>query len=190
MKTILKEEKEEIIIQNSRFIAIMIPLQTNDITPFLQRIKEEYPKATHYCYAYRYLDDYKCSDDHEPSNTAGLPMLNVLEKEDFNNVLVVVVRYFGGIKLGAGGLVRAYTKAVTEVLKKITPVLLEEGYTVEISFPYSETKNVDYLLKEQKIIQKEFLEDVIYTIQIPISFLESLEKYSPKIIEKSFYPKG
>ena len=85
----------------------------------LEELKKQHKKATHICYAYVYNKgevSEKCSDDGEPNGTAGYPILQVIKKKNLNNILVVVVRYFGGIKLGAGGLMRAYTKACAEVL--------------------------------------------------------------------------
>ena len=142
MKTIGENVSNEIVIKNSRFIALFYKISSVDIEKFLDEVKELYPKATHYCYAYIYNDIKRFSDDGEPGGTAGMPILNVLEKEELNNTLCVVVRYFGGIKLGAGGLVRAYTKAVTETLKIADFLYLEKGYKVRISFKYNEEKQI------------------------------------------------
>ena len=120
MHTIKTEIQNEIVIQKSKFITCFFKLQNkNDIDFFIEKTKKLYPAATHYCYAYRFQNLEKCSDDGEPSGTAGRPILNVLEKQNRKNCMVVVVRYFGGIKLGAGGLVRAYTKAAAGVLGEV-----------------------------------------------------------------------
>ena len=112
--------EKEIIINKSRFISIRYELNTlEDVDNILSALKKEHKKATHICYAYVYNRDCvreKCSDDGEPNGTAGYPILNVIKKKGLNNILVVVIRYFGGIKLGAGGLTRAYTKSAAEVL--------------------------------------------------------------------------
>lgn len=104
----------ELVINKSRFIGIMQELTCEqDIANTLNTIKLEHKKATHICYAYVYNVDKvleKCSDDGEPKGTAGAPIMNVIKKRGCKNVLIAVVRYFGGIKLGAGGLVRAYSK--------------------------------------------------------------------------------
>lgn len=119
MKSILKKEVYEVTIKHSKFIGVIIPIESlNDIKDNLNKLKEEYKNATHYCYAFKLIDDKGCSDDGEPNKTAGYPILNVLKKKNLVNVMVAVVRYFGGIKLGAGGLVRAYTNACSELLKK------------------------------------------------------------------------
>ena len=113
-------ETFELEINKSRFIAYRLELSSLDeVKPFLERLKKEHKKARHVCYAYVYnkeLISEKCSEDGEPGGTAGYPILNVIKKKNLTNVLVAVVRYFGGIKLGAGGLTRAYTKASAGVL--------------------------------------------------------------------------
>ena len=110
----------ELIINKSRFIAYKLDLTSlEQVKPFLAELKKEHKKANHVCYAYVYKQEIvseKCSDDGEPGGTAGYPILNVIKKKNLTNVLVAVVRYFGGIKLGAGGLTRAYTKACAGVL--------------------------------------------------------------------------
>jgi len=109
-------------IKKSKFIGLCYEVNSVlKIDDILNSIKKEHKKATHICYAYKVFDQVlsvKAFDDNEPNGTAGKPILNVIEKQKLNNVLVVVVRYFGGIKLGAGGLVRAYTKATVQALKK------------------------------------------------------------------------
>ena len=104
----------ELVINKSRFVGILQPLTCEqDIARALNTIKQEHKKATHICYAYVYSVDKvleKCSDDGEPKGTAGAPIMNVIKKRGCKNSLIAVVRYFGGIKLGAGGLVRAYSK--------------------------------------------------------------------------------
>ena len=104
----------ELVINKSRFIGIMQELTCeDDIAKTLNAVKLEHKKATHICYAYVYSVDKvleKCSDDGEPKGTAGAPIMNVIKKRGVKNTIIIVVRYFGGIKLGAGGLVRAYSK--------------------------------------------------------------------------------
>ena len=115
----MNEDVFELEINKSRFIAYKLELTSLDIVkPFLEKLKKEHKKARHVCYAYVYSREViseKCSDDGEPGGTAGYPILNVIKKKNLTNVLVAVVRYFGGIKLGAGGLTRAYTKACAGV---------------------------------------------------------------------------
>ena len=103
MYSIDKNVKNEIIINKSRFITFLFKLnKKDDVETLINKVKNEYKDATHYCYAY-IIDGYmKCTDDGEPSKTAGAPLLNVLEKNKLDHILVIVVRYFGGIKLGTG----------------------------------------------------------------------------------------
>ena len=189
MKTIKEKVIHELIIKNSRFITILYPLNDNNINTIINNLKEEYPKATHYCYAYIYGNDKGCSDDGEPSRTAGFPMLNVLEKEELNNILAVTIRYFGGIKLGAGSLVRAYTKSITESLKEITLIELIEGYKIQIEFPYSEEKQINYLLGNSTILNKEYKENTIYTVLIEKELLNKLSNYNYSILERLYIKK-
>lgn len=189
MKTIQKNILEEIVINNSRFICYLIPLKEDNINDYLDTIKKEHPKATHYCYGYIYDEIKRSSDDKEPSGTAGQPILNVLEKENLNHVLAVVVRYFGGIKLGAGGLVRAYTKAVTNALKQEEYIELVPGYEIEITFPYEEENNVLYILNKSEILKKEYVETVTYICQVEKNILQKLNKYNPTILKNEYIKK-
>lgn len=186
MKTIKTNYSHEIEIKNSRFITLLIKIDSTDIDNILEDIKKEYPKATHYCYGYIFNEVKRSSDDGEPSGTAGFPILNVLEKEELNNILVVVVRYFGGIKLGAGGLVRTYTKAVTEALKESELIPIEKGYKIGLEFNYNEEKQINYLLNNSKILEKQYDEKIIYTVLVNKDTLEKVNNY-PKIIIDELY---
>ena len=190
MRTIKSNMANEIIIKNSRFICLFMKINSTDISSILDRIKEEYPKATHYCYAYVYNDVQRLSDDGEPGGTAGMPMLNVLLKEELSNVLCVVIRYFGGIKLGAGGLVRAYTKSVTECLKVTDLMDLEEGYKVRLKFNYNDEKQVKYLLKEATILNEKYDLDVEYIALVINKVFDTLKNYNYEIIEKTYIEKS
>lgn len=187
MKTIFENKTTEIEVKNSRFITKLIRINNSfDLKKELEQVKEEYPKATHYCYAFRTEDMQKSSDDGEPGGTAGIPMLNVLIKEDLINVLAITIRYFGGIKLGAGGLVRAYTKSLTTALESAKTKELIEGYYIRIETNYENTKQLDYLLKDSEIVEKEWKEKVTYSVIIPKEKLEELRNYNPTILEKRY----
>lgn len=166
--------KEKVVtlteINKSKFYGIIIPINnTEEIPNILNNIKNEYKDATHYCYAY-ILDNIKrFNDDGEPGGTAGMPILNVLENNNLNHLLAVVVRYFGGIKLGAGGLVRAYTNSITNTLDKCKIIELIEGQLIKIEFSYDNIKQIDYLLKDYEIIEKEYNNNIMYKINIPIN---------------------
>lgn len=175
VKSVLNHENT-IIIKNSKFICLLYQINTKeDVLFFLDEVKKKYPNATHYCYAYIIDNNKKESDDGEPSKTAGLPMLQVLEKNELNHVLCIVVRYFGKIKLGANGLVRAYTKSVVECLKNhIT--FLEKGYAVTITFSYDFLKKIDYLLKDTVIVQRKYDKLVNYQINVTENLLNKLQQ--------------
>ena len=167
MYTIKNNYQFELIIKNSKFICLLYKINSlSDIDKRFSEEKEKYPNATHYCYAYILNNISKCSDDGEPAKTAGYPILKVLENNKIDYVLAIVVRYFGGIKLGANGLIRAYSKCVTNALKESTLTELIDGYNVNISFNYQDIKQVDYLLKNSQMITKEFNNTVIYNANI------------------------
>lgn len=176
MQTIKNNTQNEIIIKNSKFICYLYKVKDiNEINNILNNIKEEHKDATHHCYAYIFDNIKKSSDDGEPGGTAGIPILKVLENNNLNYVLAIVVRYFGGIKLGAGGLVRAYTKSVTSTITEDNIVILIQGYNIDIEFNYNQVKEIDYLLKNITINKKEFNTNIKYNIDIPNDFLETIK---------------
>ena len=181
MQTIKNNTSSEIIIKNSKFICYLYKVKDiNDINIFLNNLKEEHKDATHHCYAYIIDNIKKSSDDGEPGGTAGIPILKVLENNNLTNTLAVVIRYFGGIKLGAGGLVRAYTKSITNTLCNDNIVSLIEGYNLDIEFNYNRVKEIDYLLKDIKINNKIFDTNIKYNIDIPITFLDTIKQNNIK----------
>lgn len=163
MFTIKENISNEIIINKSRFITYLYKVNSIlEVNNILNELKCKYKDATHYCFAYIIGNIKRFNDDGEPSHTAGMPILNVLESKDLNNVLAVVIRYFGGIKLGAGGLVRAYTNSVTKALKEENIIPLKKIIKKRIVFDYSNINNINYILKEYNITYKEFDKNVIY----------------------------
>ena len=190
MKTVYENSVNEIVIKNSRFITLLIPVfDDTDINKIFEEVKLEYPKATHYCYAYITKTFKKASDDGEPGGTAGMPMLNVLEKEGMINTLAITIRYFGGIKLGAGGLVRAYSKSVRDAIISADTVEVVDGYKVKIVVSYDEQKTLQYTLKDSLIINKDYLEDVTYEVLISKDKLDILSNYSYQIISEEYIKK-
>ena len=189
MKSVINNINET-IIKKSKFISIIFQInKINDVNKKLEEVKKMYKDATHYCYAYIINNQEKCYDDGEPSGTAGIPILNVLKKENVNNVLCIIIRYFGGIKLGAGGLIRSYSKACKNSLKIIK---LNQGYSIKVTFEYSNAKHIDYLLKDTIIIDKHYNNQTIYYLKITkeqynivISKLEKLSKV--EITENIFF---
>lgn len=181
---------DEQIIKNSRFITRLVKITKKDeVEDILNNVKKEYPKATHYCYAYIVNDYKKASDDGEPGGTAGMPILNVLEKEDMTSVIAIVVRYFGGIKLGTGGLVRAYSSSVRDTLKKADKILLIEGVQIKITIPYDRQNELNYILKDSEIVDKTFTDKVTYIINCSKEMSKKLHQYNPIIIKETYIEK-
>lgn len=177
MLTIRKNVTNEIIINKSRFIAKVFKINDElDVNDILIDLRKTYKDATHFCYAYIINEKQKANDDGEPSGTAGLPILNVLKQNDLNYVLCVVIRYFGGIKLGAGGLVRAYTKATTLSLAQTVLKEIVEGKVVSIIFSYKMSKNIDYLLRGVMVINKAFKDNILYDFIIDNAYFDEIKE--------------
>lgn len=175
MKTVKNNIETELIIKNSKFITNTFRINNiEEIEKYLNQIKLKYNDANHNCYAYIYENTRKCFDDGEPSGTAGIPMLQVLEKKELSNLLVIVTRYFGGIKLGAPGLVRAYTNSVTNALDNNELTELQKGKNIDIIFSYDNVKQVDYILKDKFILNKEFKDIIKYNLNVDNYTLEIL----------------
>ena len=173
MYTIKENSKYELIIKNSRFITLLYKVSSwSDALDILDKVREEYPDATHYCYGFIADEVERCSDDGEPSGTAGMPILKVLKANNLNYILGIVIRYFGGIKLGAAGLIRAYSKGVANAIKENQLKELVKGINLEITFNWENLKQIDYLLKDVKINEKTFLDSIKYNIDIPDDLLE------------------
>lgn len=177
MYTIDQDYISTLEVKKSKFIAVLKRVDSVEAAnQVLQDVKVEYPNARHYTYAYIIDSVKRCSDDKEPSKTAGSPILNVLERNDLTHVICVVIRYFGGILLGAPGLVRAYSSSACNVLEMAHKILYQEYETYEILFSYDVQKKVDFLLKEQIILEKKFDTNVTYAISLEkdSDLLESL----------------
>ena len=132
----------------------------------IQKLNEQYSDATHNCTAYITSDGEGFDDDGEPGGTAGKPMINVLRKNELHNITAVVTRYFGGIKLGAGGLVRAYSKSVMEAVGEAEIVEIEEYDVYQITFEYSNIKTADAEVRNNQLttINKDYTDKVSYEI--------------------------
>lgn len=173
LKTIKQNTSAVIIQKKSKFIANLFYVQAQEeIEEILKEIKRKYHDARHHCYAYSIMTETgrinRMSDDGEPNGTAGMPMLNILLKQEMTNVLVVVTRYFGGILLGTGGLVRAYSDATIEAIKKAELVTEQRGYEVEITIAYQDLEKFQYYCQKNGIsIEKiEYEEKVKCKIEI------------------------
>ncbi|MGM9971829.1 MAG: YigZ family protein [Anaeroplasmataceae bacterium] len=181
MKKIKETYSNEIIINKSRFIAQIFRVNSIDeINEVLALTKKKYYDATHNCYAYILGEDaniQKCSDDGEPSKTAGAPILDVLKKQELTNILCIVTRYFGGILLGAGGLVRAYSESTSEVIKKakIYDTLLLKK--IEIRIDYSSYNAILSNINKYHILDTLFTNDVLIILGIEPDKLKELTEY-------------
>ncbi|MBQ2612927.1 MAG: YigZ family protein [Methanobrevibacter sp.] len=187
MKTIAKAVESEINVKKSQFICHLFPTKTKkESKEIILKVNEQYSDATHNCTAYIVSDGEGFDDDGEPGGTAGKPMINVLRKNDLHNVTAVVTRYFGGIKLGAGGLVRAYSKSVLEAINEaeILEVELYDVYT--LIFEYSDIKLADNEVRNNnlEITNKEYSDKVTYeVVSKDFRDIEKIfEKYNGKII--------
>ena len=180
----VRENDYEIEIKKSKFISKIYRVNNiEEVAKILLKLKEEYRNATHYCYAYIINENKKCSDDKEPSGTAGIPILQILEKNNLNMVLCVVIRYFGGIKLGASGLLRAYTKAVSELIKKTPLITLINGYQVKLISSYNEQKKLDFILQKYHY-EKQYDDNITYIIDIPMDDIDLIQNYNYSIIKE------
>ena len=171
--TILKEETAEIVEKKSKFIAEIYPVKdVDEADKIIKETKKKYYDAKHHCIAYRIVKDdmivEKSSDDGEPSGTAGAPMLNILQGNNLCNIIVIVTRYFGGILLGTGGLVKAYSDTTKKVIQKSELLFQKDGFEIEIETDYSNLENFKYYCKNSNIniIKIEYFENIVIKIEI------------------------
>jgi len=164
MQTIEKSFVGTYEVKKSKFIAHLVPIA--EYKGLQDKLRAEHPKARHVIYALRYLNEFdqiveNSSDDEEPKGAAGVPSLNVLRGEELINVALLTVRYFGGTKLGIGGMARAYASAVKEVLAIADILKYEKEFLYEFDTSYSDVQRTDYRLKKLEIVQveREFLGD-------------------------------
>lgn len=176
----------EIVEKKSRFIANVFPVKKEEeALEFLEKIRKEHWNATHNCFAYTVGEKHqiqRCSDDGEPSGTAGRPILDVLLGEEIHNVIVVVTRYFGGTLLGTGGLVRAYSKATQEGLKESTIIEKFTGKEISIITDYNGIGKIQYTIGQMELT----VEDIQYTEIVALLILvpsEQAEAFEKKVIE-------
>ncbi len=181
-KTLKDFGEKEIIIKKSRFIGRALPVSTEEeALAFIQKIRKTYPTATHHCYAYiigKNSGIMRYSDDGEPSGTAGIPMMEVLKMRQTVNVVVVVTRFFGGVLLGAGGLVRAYTQGCTEALNAAEIVVMEKSLKAAIDLPYGLWDKVQYEMGKEpvEVAEVDYGEQVTCYFHIRERDLKAFEK--------------
>lgn len=171
--TILKDEDAEIVEKKSKFIANIIYVENvEQAEEKIKSIKKKYYDAKHNCVAYRVIESgqvvEKSSDDGEPSGTAGGPMLNILQKNNLCNIVVIVTRYFGGILLGTGGLVRAYSDATQKAIEKSIKIHKVNGVEIEVKLDYSNLEIFKYYCKNKviNITKIEYYDDIVLKIEM------------------------
>ena len=196
MYRIKEDHEEQMEIKKSRFITYLHRTESEaDAKAFLTAIRRLHPDATHHCYAFiigEHNEIKRSNDDGEPAGTAGVPMLECLDRNHMQDIIAITVRYFGGIKLGAGGLIRAYSKSVSHALStaQITEKQWMEKY--EIRFSYDLIGRIDYYFREHclEILDKAYDEEVCYTYLCDhdnsADFQElSNGKFLPRFIERT-----
>jgi len=190
----IKSPVENILLKEkgSKFIGFAFPVDDEaELKKSLEKIREEHPKATHHCYAYRLGikgENYRANDDGEPSGSAGLPIYNQLLAHEITNVLVIVVRYYGGTKLGVSGLVKTYKESAKITLEEAEIVKKELESEIEISFGFSQQNQIFTLLSKFDGRILDFLSDekCIITAKIKTSIKENISEQLSEMQNISF----
>jgi len=185
--TIQEKQEAELKITKSKFIATVIPVKNvEEAKEEYDKIKKKYYDASHNCFAWRFGEnglDFRYSDDGEPKNSAGKPILFTISKYDFSDILVVVTRFFGGKKLGVGGLVRAYSETAEEALKLCTKKQVDITQKVKVFTTYEDLNTIKSLLDTYAVSYEEFYTDMIdLTANIPVS---KVDEFTYQITEKT-----
>lgn len=182
-KTIENDVEDEIVEKKSKFIANIFYVKTlKEAEEKISEVKKKYHDAKHHCFAFRIHEESntlnRFSDDGEPSGTAGSPILNILEKNNIENVIVIVTRYFGGILLGTGGLVRAYTGATLKAMEKVKLATEEDGMELLIKTSYKYLEGIQYYCNKNniKILNVEFDENVKVIVELSIDEKDKILK--------------
>jgi uncharacterized YigZ family protein len=186
-QTIKGRASVELKIRNSRFIGAAMPVTSKEEAQIeLEKIRKEQWEATHHCYAWRLApsgSEYRFSDDGEPAGSAGKPILFVIQQRQLVNLLVVVTRYYGGTKLGVGGLVRAYTDAAVEALAAVEVTTVHSTDTVQVFTPYEDMRVVRQLVEDYALrFDEEFRDVVSYTLTLRS---DHVEEFSARLTDMS-----
>ncbi len=175
-------------VKKSKFITHIFPYK--DFDEVMKKLKNDHPKARHHVYAYRYLNEFdqiveNCSDDGEPKNTSGKPSLAVLAGKELINTAIITVRYFGGIKLGTGGLVKSYGDAVNLAISEANLIKYEKEFLKSLCVDYDILGQIEFILNnlEIKIVNKEFNANITLHLKASEEKLQNLEK---KLLEKNY----
>ncbi len=201
-KTISCEASPEFVERRSRFIGYVKPVTTEkEALDFINSIRQKHWDATHNVYAYVLREQNTCrySDDNEPQGTAGMPVLDVIRKSGLTDICIVVTRYFGGILLGGGGLVRAYSHSASLAVEAAEPVMMCSSYNCTLDCTYNQYGKLNSLIPENDgiITDSDFSDVVKIFFHIPVSKLNSLSKLvtdatsgtvSINVEDECFYP--
>ncbi len=169
-------------VKKSRFITRVFPIQDKDsIKLELEKARQDYPDARHYCWAYvlgpcQQPITMASNDDGEPSGTAGKPMLNVLSHKEMGDVGAIVIRYFGGIKLGAGGLVRAYSQAVQEATEKLELTEKRPHCRLKIQVDFAHESTLRHWLRDSALVSADYQQQLILTADVDVELAQELEQ--------------
>ena len=180
-------------IKKSDFICTLIPVNSvEEVNEHLKTLRKKYYDATHNCYSYVITDSnnntiVKASDDGEPSQTAGVVILDVLQKNELTNVLAVVTRYFGGIKLGAGGLVRAYSSSTSGAVKIAEIVPIIKKTIISIKFDYIYANEILKLFKNYLEIDSKYETNITLSYEIPVSEKEYFKEKLVSLTKNQIY---
>ncbi len=186
-KTVAKYGESEFIEKKSRFLSFVHPVETEeDALDIIEKARKKYYDSTHVVFAYKIKENNICrfSDDGEPQGTAGIPVLDVITKNDLENVLIIVVRYFGGTLLGAGGLVRAYSKSAVMGVEEAGTALVTPCTVFEIVCPYNLLSTVQFILDSFSCVKT----DISYGSEILLKYYideKDYESLSDKITDKT-----
>jgi uncharacterized YigZ family protein len=191
-KTIIGETIGEFRDRGSKFLAYAYPIKTeSEVAPLVENLRKAHPKARHWCFAWRIgLDKnfYRANDDGEPSGTAGRPILGQIDSAELTNVLIVVVRYFGGTLLGTSGLIQAYKESAADALIQADKVEKTVCDVYKFTFDYAQMSDVMNALKKMEIevLQKDFGENGVIEIAIPIDKIdETILQFKALVLKKT-----
>ena len=184
MKFVQKEFSAILEEKKSKFISYLVPY--NDFSKTIQRLKEEHPKATHHCYAFRIGingENYRANDDGEPSGSAGLPIYNQILAHNLTNILVVIIRYYGGTKLGVSGLVKTHKESTKYTLEHAEIITKELETELEIQFKFSQQNIIFSLLNkfDAKVLNFDAQEDCMITARFNLSEKEKISELLSEI---------
>ena len=165
-------------VKKSKFYGLLIPVDDeNNVKDIINGIKKEYPSATHYCYGLIIGNITRSNDDGEPSSTAGKPILETLKNSELDNVLCVVVRYFGGTLLGTAGLVKAYRQATAEAIKLAKFTVPTTVYNYKVTVPYEYTNKLEFLFRNDvDILERQFTDSAIYICQMEKDISQEIQQ--------------